>query len=410
MKRTLLALISLLSHRLLSPAVCALFLLLYIGIAFFTDETLVTMVQLIGHNPLALGLLALVAINALLRMIAGIRRWRIARKVAAGLLPADCGLMGRESIAVAGLLDIDETARILRAEGYRVAVRESFVAARRGWSLLCPRLLWRLAVCLLFAGVVLSLSSRQSQRVPVIEGEVLELAGTAPRTVERITLEDAPGHWFLQRRLAITMAAPDGGRDSYGIYPPGILGNSFLYPRYLAVAPLLRITEPGIGVSEGFQLIMLYPPGREDMVALSGEYRLKLAILPREGVADPFVSGRFDLHVRLLKGDQLLSEGDVPFGGRFESNGLSVELLDARRYVVTDFVRDYGVLCIWMACAAALLAVTLYLPLRLIWPRREMWFSSDGQGGVSAWCSSEGRTRQNEALFYDLLDKICRNR
>ncbi|GAC1468158.1 MAG: hypothetical protein PVSMB11_03780 [Desulfuromonadaceae bacterium] len=410
MKRILMVFMSLLSHRLLSPAVCALFLLLYIGIAFFTDEALVTLVQLVGHNPLAMGLLALVAINSIIRMVADILSRRIAGKVAAGLPSAGTGSICHESIAVAGRLDTDEAARILRAEGYRVTVREGFVAARRGLSLLCPRILWRLAVCLLFVGVALSLSSRRSQRVPVIEGETLELAGTVPRTVERITLEDVPGHLFLQRHLMISLLAPDGGRDIYGIYPPGLLGANFLYPRYLAVAPLLRITEPGIGVSEGFQLIMLYPPGREDVVALSGDYKLRLVIPPREGMADPFVSGRFDLHVKLLKGDQLLSEGDVPFGGRFEAGGISVELLDARRYVVTDFVRDYGVLCIWMACAAALLAACLYLPLRLISPRREMQFAADGEGGVRAWCSSEGRTRRHEALFHDLLDRICRDR
>lgn len=409
MKRVLATAVSIMSHRLLLPTVCVLFLFLYIAVAFFTDEALVTLIQLIGHNPLALVLLALVAMNALLGLIADIRSWRIAGKAAAGLHSAGTESNSYETLAVSGRLDTDETARILSAEGYQVTVREGFVAARRGWSLLLPRMLWRLTICLLFVGVALSLSLRQSQRVPLIEGEALQIPGIPTRTVERITLEDVPGHWFLQRRLAITLAGADGQRDNYGIYPPGLLGPGFLYPRYLAVAPLLRITEPGIGVSEGYQLIMLYPPGREDVVALSGDYRLKLVILTREGMADPFASGRFDLHVRLLKGDQLLFEGDVPFGGRFESSGFAVELLDASRYVVTDFVNDYGVLCIWMACVAALLAVTLYLPLRFLWPHRFMFFSIDSEKmQIVSGCSSEGKSRQNKALYYDLLDKICR--
>ncbi|MGB9081284.1 MAG: hypothetical protein WCD00_08290, partial [Desulfuromonadaceae bacterium] len=127
MKRVLIAFTSLLSHRLLSPAVCALFLLFYIGVAFVNDEALVTMVQLVGHNPLALGLLALVAMNALFSMIADIRDWRIAGKVAAGPFPAVSDSMRHESITVVGRLDVDETARILSAEGYRVTVREGFV-------------------------------------------------------------------------------------------------------------------------------------------------------------------------------------------------------------------------------------------------------------------------------------------
>ena len=406
MKRML----ALLSHRLLLPAVCALFLLLYIALAFFTDEALITLVQLVGHNPLALGMLLLVAVNALLRMVADLRSWRAAGKAAAGRLSADIDSDFHETIAVVGRLDTDETARILTAEGYRVTVREGFVNARRGLGLFIPRLLWRLTVVLLFAGVALSLSSRLSLRAPVIEGETVQIPGAPPHSVERIALEDAPGHWFLKRRLTISLLASDGGRDIYGIYPPGISGSSFLYPRYLAVAPLLRIRAPeSVELSTNYRLLMIYPPGREDEIALAGDYRLRLVIPQRAGMADPFVSGRFDLHVRLLKGGQLVSEGEIPFGGRFESNGLSVELLDARRYVVTDFVRDYGVPCIWMALSAALLAACLYLPLRLIWPRREMRFSADGEGVVSAWSSSEGCTRRHEALFHDLLDRICRD-
>jgi hypothetical protein len=178
-----------------------------------------------------------------------------------------------------------------------VTVREGFVNARRGPGLFIPRLLWRLTVVLLFAGVALSLSSRRSLRAPVIEGEALQIPGTPPRNVERITLEDVPGHWFLKRRLTISLLTPDGGRDIYGIYPPCISGNSFLYPRYLAVAPLLRIRVPESAESStDYRLIMIYPPGREDEIELAGDYRLKLVIRQRAGMADPFVSGRFDLH------------------------------------------------------------------------------------------------------------------
>lgn len=411
MKRTLTAIVALLSHRLVLPAVCVLFLLCYIGVTFFTDEALVTLLRLIGQNPLALGLLALVAVNALLGMVTDIRVWIAARKLSDGRSHVDIGVMGHETIMVAGRLDTEETARILRIGGYRVTIREGFVSASRGISLLAPRLLWRLTVCLLFAGMALSLLSRQSQRIPVIEGEVLDLAGMPERTVERITLEDVPGHWFLQRKLAIALIDPSGRRDTYGVYPPRILGSGFLYPRYLSLAPLLRIDGPGFGLSEGYRLVMLYPPGREDVIPLSGDYQLKLVIPDLEGMTDPFVSGRFDIHFTLLKGDQLVSEGDVPFGGRFESVDLTVELRDARRYVVTDFVRDYGLFCIWIALVTALVAFILYLPLRFLWPQRFMIFSVDTEKmQIVAGCSSEGKSRQNETLFYDLLDKICRTR
>lgn len=391
MKRILVKALVLVSHRLLPPVVCGLFLLLYIGTAFFTDDALVTLVQLTGYAPPALGLLVLVAVNALLRI--GADKYGQA-----------------SALAVAGKLDTVETARILGAEGYRVTVREGFVDARRGVSLFIPRLLWRLTVFLLFVGVALSLSSRRSLRLPVIEGEQLQIPDAAPRSVERITLETVPGHPFLQRRLTISLLTPDGGRDVYGIYPPRLLGSAYLYPRYLALAPLLQISLPdSVTSSADYRMIKIYPPGREDEVVVSDEYRLKLVIPQRGDSADPFQTARFNLHVRLLKGDQLFAEGDLPFGGSFEANGFSVALLDARRYVVTDFVRDYGVPCIWSAFVLLLAAVTLYLPLRYIWPRREMLFSADGEGGVSATCYSEGRNRGHDELFHDLLDRISRD-
>lgn len=410
MKLIFARIVTTMSHRLLLPVVCALFLTLYIAIAFFTDEALVTLVQLVGHNPLALGLLALVVINASFRMAGDLRSYLTSRQAVAGAAPAAVEGVFAQSLAVSGQLDTDEVGRILGGEGYRVTVRDGSIAAVRGVSLICPRLLWRLALLLLFAGVALSLSTRTSLRMPVIEGEPLQVGGVAQFTVARIALEDTPGHWFLQRRLTVGLADGEGRQSAFGIYPPGMVGDSFLYPRYLGVAPLLRLNAPGVTEPfEGYQLIMLYPPGREDKVELINGYHAQFVILQRDGMPDPFVSGRYDLHVKLLKGDQLIAEGDIPFGGRFEADGFSVELLGSTRFVVTDLVRDYGVLFIWLASAVALLAFMLYLPLRCLCPRRVMLFFAYSEGRIVACCSSEGKRHRHEALFHDMLDRLCRN-
>jgi len=411
MRRFVAATGRIIAHRLLIPGVLALFLLLYIGIAFFTDEALAAMLPMVGRNPLAIGLLALSALNALCLMGADLQSYRPVRRRSTGQPSAADDRSGRESLAVSGQLDTTETVRILTSEGYRVSAESDSIVARRGWSLLVSRLLLHLALVLLFSGVLLSLTTRRSLRLPVIEGEALQAADMAPRTVERIHFEEAPGSWFLQHRLAIVVSGVDGQKKSYGIYPPGRIDGRFLYPRYLAIAPLLRISAPGPGgESEGFRLIMLYPPGREDEIPLEGGYRLKLVIPPQEGLPDPVVAGRFDLHVRVFRGDLLLGEGDLPFGGRMEAGGVSVALLDARRFVVTDLVRDNGVICIWGALLAALLSVVIYLPVRCVWPRREMVFSATGQGGVRACSFAEGKKRRHESLFHDLLDKMSRNR
>jgi hypothetical protein len=404
--------VSLLSHRLLLPAAGLVCLFSYIAVAFFADEALVTLVQLVSHNPFALGLLGLVVGNILLGMITALDSYRLTRSAVTGNQSGVVENAFSQSLTVNGRLDTGEIGRILAGAGYRVTRRDGFIAGVRGISLICPRLLWRLSLVLLFAGLALSFATRTTLRLPVIEGETLPVEGMAQRQVARIVLEDTPGHWFLQRRLAITTIDAGGGQSTFGIYPPGMLAGRFLYPRYPGIAPLLRFSIPKAGeIVEGYQLIMLYPPGREDRVELPDGYRAQVAILQHDGMADPFVSGRFDLHVKLLHGDALVAEGDLPFGGRFEAKGFSVSLLDAKRFVVTDIVRDYGVLSIWLAIVAALAAFLLYLPLRLFWPQRLLVFTAAaGTGQIFAGCRYEGKKRQHLAIYHDLLDRIyyCR--
>lgn len=407
MKRVYTAICSLVGHRLMLPAILAVFLCIYIGIAFFTDEALVTMVQLLGHTPATHLLFVLAVCNILCRMGSERGRYRAIRLLSTGRIPERCDGVPLQTLSVNGNLDSTETARILADQGYRVSSGAGYVAARRGRSLLAPRLLRQSALLLMFSGIALSLATRQSLRVPAIEGETLQVRGMTPRTIERINLQETPGQRILQRRLTVVASDIEGSRRQYGIYPPGTMEGRFFYPRFLSVAPLLKVATPEGELSEGYRLIMLYPPGREDEVVLGNGYRLTLAILQKDGAPDPFMAGRFDLHLKAFKGNQLLGEGELPFGGRLDAGGMSVSLLDARRFVVTDFVRDKGVFCIWLACAAAAVSLALYLPIKVLWPRREMFFADDGHGVVTACSYAEGGRQRHESLFLDLLDRAC---
>lgn len=410
MKRQSAIIYVILSHRLLLPTVCTLLLFLYISIAFVTDEALVALVTLAGRNPIVLGGLILVAVNSLFLFMADLRAYRNSGRIPATAEHGSRIGIREHTLTISGHVDCADLERILAGERYRVAVHVGSVVATRGLSLIGARSLWRITVALLFAGIAISLSTRTVQRIPLIEGEPLQV-GHDIRMVTRISLDDVYGHWFLQRKLAITLSGSSGEQKVLGIYPPGLINGRFLYPRYLSLAPMLSISLPERGGSqEGYQLIMLYPPGREDKVALMNGYQAQLVIPSRNDLSDPFVSGRYDLYIKLLNGEKVVAEGELPFGGKLDMNGFSVSFPDSRRFVVTDLVRDFGIPCIWLATITAVTAFLFYIPVRLFWPRRVMAFSANREGGgIVAVCTSEGKSQRHEALFNDLLDKICRN-
>ena len=398
-------LLALLGHRLLAPAVCAIFLAAYVVTSFFTDETLVLLIGLIGRNPLALGLLLLGGINSLLGACSLWSRFRAGRQLLKGSLSPV--VSGWEMLDLAGKLDIPETAGILKEAGYRVAIGGSYVAAWRGLSLLVPRLLWKLAIGLAFLGIMLSLAGRKSTRMEFAEGEPLPVTGMPPAMVERIELQSSPDHWFYQNQLSITLAQLDGNKKYFGIYPPGVYGGTFVYPRYLSLAPLLQVRLPNVAenIETTYRQVMIYPPGREDIVEYPGGYRLFVSLVSGVSDVDPFIAADGMLNLRLVRDNHVVAESRVAKGSGFAANGHEVRYLGLKRFVVTDLVRDPGVPFVWGAVVAAILSLTLYLPIRLFLPKREVLFVVDGDL-VKAYSRAEGRYLRHGALFHDLLDRI----
>lgn len=93
---------------------------------------------------------------------------------------------------------------------------------------------------------------------------------------------------------------------------------------------------------------------------------------------------------KLLKGKDVLLTGSVPGGGEFVRDGYrSLAFPDSRRMVITDFAGDFGVLLIWSAALLFVIAVSVWLPVRIFFPRSEMLFRSE-RDMVRAWSRAEG--------------------
>lgn len=388
--------------RSVAPGIVALFLLLYVGIAFGSNEPLTTLMALTRGNVMLLLLLALVPLNLAARLAdeawAHVRRRRaMAGKACAGAagLFDDAVRLPRETCFI-------EQARRMACRGYQTRATADSLAAWRGVTLLPARLLFLLGGFCLFAGILLSLTTRDTQRAPVVEGETLP---GSRDLVRRIVLRDEPG-LLLERSLEIFVAMEGGGERTFGLYPPARHHGRFLYPRYLGVAPLVRLTAPELPNGfEQYAVLGVYPPGKEDTVTIpDSPYRMIFQMAPA-ATEDPYITGRVELRFRILKGDRQVFAGSAPVGGGASGNGYSVAFPACRRMVVADFVQDAGVPLIWSAALLFCLALCYLLPVRLWCPRRELLVFR-GEAGLTACSRAEGGRRAHAGSFHELLDLL----
>uniref|UniRef100_C6E615 ResB-like domain-containing protein n=1 Tax=Geobacter sp. (strain M21) TaxID=443144 RepID=C6E615_GEOSM len=388
--------------RSVAPGVIGFFLLLYVGIAFGSNEPLTTLMAFTRGSVILLLILALVPLNLAARLAdeawAQVRRRRaMAGKGCAGVAP-----LFDDAVRLPQETSLAEQAQRMACRGYQTRATADHLAAWRGVSLFPARLLFLLGGFCLFAGILLSLTTRDTQRAPVVEGE--HLPGSRD-LVQRIVLRDEPG-LLLERSLEIFVAMEGGGERAFGLYPPARHRGRFLYPRYLGVAPLVRLTAPEL--PDGFEqyaVLGVYPPGKEDTVAIPDTpYRIIFQMAPA-AAEDPYITGRITLQFRVLKEDRQVFAGSAPVGGGAGGNGYSVAFPACRRMVVADFVQDAGVPLIWSAALLFGLALCYWLPVRLWSPRRELLVVR-GEAGVVACSRAEGRRRAHAGSFHELLDLL----
>jgi hypothetical protein len=189
---------------------------------------------------------------------------------------------------------------------------------------------------------------------------------------------------------------------------------SFVYPRYLGLALLLRFYAPDMQTGyETHCFLNTYPPGKEDSVVIpNSPYRIVFSIPEPDAGSDRYISystGRVTLRFKVLKGKDVLFAGSAPGGGEFVRDGYRLALPDVRRLVVTDFIGDYGVLFIWAAAIFFCTAGALWIPIRALFPRREMLFRLEGPG-TTACSFAEGGARKHAGVFHEMLDLIDENK
>jgi hypothetical protein len=395
-----------LASRVLPPLVIGCFLLLYIGIAFGTNDTLIALMEIARTNVILLILLTLLPLNHLIRMLQETARHLKVRRLLHGATGAvDPGLFD-ETVLLSASASFAGLEGRLAAEGYQIRSTENSLAAWRGIGNFPARICWRAATLCLFAGILISLNTRVSTRGAVIEGERLPAAAGGGK-VERVVLADSRG-MILSKALVMEVAPPDGGaRRVFGLYPPSLYRGAFVYPRYLGIGLFIRFAAPDLpGGYEKHCILNIHPAGKEDSAEIPGSpSRIILSLARPEDGSDPYKTGRMTFLFKLFKGKEVLFAGGAPAGGEFVSDGYRLSFPDARRLVITDFIRDYGVLLIWAASLLFVVAVCLWLPVRIFFPRKEMLFLL-GVDALQTCSRAEGGRSRHAGVFHDALDLI----
>lgn len=399
------------SSRAVPPVVIGFFFLLYIGIAFFTDETLITLMAFTSKSLILAVILALIPLNSAFRLLRETVRFLKMRRAMSGKTEEGAVELFDEVVEIPVSTAVPDLEKRLAAVGYKTCRSGNVLAAWRGINRFPARLLFLTATLCLFTGILISTTARTSHRQIIIEGEPMPMPEGIGGRVERIILADSSGP-ILSRTLTMEVAPSSSGygKKTFEIYPPSLYGGYFVYPRYLGLALLLRFSAPDMPAGYEKECILnCYPPGKEANEEIPGSpYRIVFSIPEPAAGIDRYISymtGNVTLQFKLLKGKEVLFTGSAPGGGEFVRDGYRLAFPDIRRLVVTDYIGDYGVLFIWWAALFLVVAGCIWLPIRLFFPRREMLFRYE-QDSTRACSRAEGGARRHTGVFHEMLDLI----
>ncbi len=394
----------------MTPVVIGLYLLLYIGIAFKTEDALMALIEIARSNVLLIALFALIPLNRLLRLMLEISEHLAGRRLLAGNCEEMCAELFDEDVTMTEVSSpFADVERRLTASGYSTRNSGCSLAAWRGISAFPARVLFLAATLLLFSGVLISLGGRTSYRGAIIEGEPLPALTGPAGVIERITLEPSTG-LFLSKVLTMTLAPVNAGeaKQIFGLYPPSRYRGAFVYPRYLGIGLYYKFSAHDLpGVHEAYDILSIHPPGKEDSRTIPGSpYRIVFSLAQPGDGSDPYMTGRMDILFKVMKGNVLLFTGSANIGGEFSRDGIRLAFPEIRRVVLTDFISDQGVFMVWGAMLLYVVALLLWLPVRCCFPRQEMVFVKSDEGILYAGSRAEGGGRWHAGIFHEALDLL----
>jgi hypothetical protein len=408
MKRMLRLVGGLLSSRITSPVVIGIFLLVYIVLAFFTEDALIAEMELTRRSFVLVALLALLPLNIAGRIVFETRSFLQRRRAFSGKVADLHPGLFNETIEIADSPYFAELQGRFEVLGYRTRRTDHSLGVWQGVSIFPARLLFLSGVLCLFIGILVSLVTRTSYRSPVVEGELFPAPSGNGGIVESIRLEKSTGR-ILSKELIMEVSPSGRGnaQTSCGIYPPTRYQGYFVYPRFLGVALLVNFSAPDLqSVFEKHSILNIYPAGKEAPLEIpDSPYRLMLSMASPSDGSDPFVTGRMTFRFKLLKGKDVIFTEEVVGGAEFARDGYRLAFPDFRRMVLTDFIQDYGVLFIWTAGILLGASVMFWLPVRLFFPRRELLFRF-GPDLIRAYSRSEGKGRRHGGVFNEALDML----
>ena len=313
-----------------------------------------------------------------------------------------------ETVEMGAVFFFSDVESRMAASGYKTLIRGNSLSAWRGVTTFPARVLVLAATVCLFSGILLSLGGRDSFRGAIVEGAPFPATEGTSSMVDRVALENVAGP-IMKKTLSIEVRPGNnsGRRESFGLYPPSRFHGAFVYPRYLGIGLSYRFSASDLPVAyESNAILNLYPPGKEDRKEIPGSpYRLVFSLLQPDDGTDPYMTGRMTIFFKLLKDGSVVASGSAPKGGEYVGNGYRLAFPDIRRVVITDLIRDKGVFLIWAAGMMFVLAAFVWLPIRCLFPRRELLFAAE-TGVVHACSRAEGRRRRHAGVFHEALDLL----
>jgi len=401
-KRVFTAIISISASRTVTPVVIAFYMMLYIVLAFGTDEVLVTLMELIRKSILLQFVFLLVPLNCVARIIKEVLAYNNRRKIFAG----DCRDIQDgyfpEEVVLEGVVKCDSVRELLSSSGYKINCLNDRLIALQGISLAPVRIIGFVATALLFIGVLLSLTTRQVRREAIIEGEQLP-AVMGNGTVDRITLKDTSGI-FLSKTLSID-ATFEGRTSHFKLYPPSFFRNSFVYMRYLGMAPLVTFKAPDLSAPvSSYLILMLYPPGRNDTAEIPDtDYKVLMSLdSPLDG-SDPYEKADGIFRFTIMKGKEALHSGQAMVGQAYRYGGYEISFTDPRRVVMADLVVDRGITLVWWGGVLIVVSSLFRVVIGVFSPRREMLFRVEG-GNLHCRSFAEGGFAGHAGVFHEAVD------